>query len=66
MYSIASAGDEFAKLSSDIPDITTPSFTNLTLKHGVNLFILTESPLVHACALRHFLDKLCIAKEEFK
>ena len=48
--SIASAGDEFAKLLADVPDITTPSFANPTPKHGVSLFIPTKGPPVHARA----------------
>lgn len=48
--SIASAGDEFAKLLAEFPDITTPAFDNPTPKHGVNLFIPTKGPPVHARA----------------
>ena len=64
--SIASAGDEFAKLLADVPDITTPSFANPTPKHGVSLFIPTKGPPVHARARRLPPDKLRIAKKEFR
>ena len=33
----SSVGDEFAKLLAEVPDVTTPSFANLTPKHGVSL-----------------------------
>lgn len=45
---IASADDEFAKLLAEFPEITTPAFDNPTPKHGVNLFIPTKGPPVHA------------------
>ena len=64
--SIASAGDEFAKLMADFPEITTPSFDNPTPKHGVDLFIPTKGQPVHAWARRLPPDKLQIAMEEFR
>ena len=64
--SIASADDEFAKLLAQFPEITTPSFHNPTPKHGVELFIPTKGPPVHARARRLPPDKLQIAKEKFR
>ena len=42
------------------------SFDNPTPKHGVDLFIPTKGPPVHARARRLPPDKLQIAKEEFR
>ena len=39
--SIASVDDAFAKLLADFPDVTTPSFSNPSPKHGIELFIPT-------------------------
>ncbi len=63
--SIASADDEFAKLLAEFPDVTTPSFSNPSPKHGVKLFISTKGPPIHARAQRLPPDKLQLAKEEF-
>ena len=64
--SIASADDEFAKLLAEYPDITSPSFSNPSPKHGVELFIPTKGPPLHARARRLPPDKLKLAKEEFQ
>ena len=64
--SIASADDEFAKLLADFPDVTNPSFSNPAPKHGVELFIPTTGPPLHARARRLSPEKLKLAKEEFK
>lgn len=64
--SIASADDEYAKLLAEFPDVTSPSFSNSSPKHGVELFIPTKGPPLHACARRLPPDKLKRAKEKFK
>ena len=64
--SIASENDDFAKLLAEFPDITTPAFDKPTTKHVVNLFIPTTGPPVHSRARRLPLDKLKIAKDEFR
>ena len=46
--SIASAGNEFAKLLAAFPDVTMPSFSNPSPKHGVELFIPKNGPPHHA------------------
>ena len=52
--------------SSDYPDITTPNFTQPQVKHGVEHFIPTNGPPVHARARRLPPDKLASAKAEFE
>ncbi len=64
--SIASADDEFAKLLAEFPDVTSPSFSNSSPKHGVELFIPTKGPPLHARARRLPPDKLKLAKGEFQ
>ena len=64
--SIASADDEYARLLAEFPDVTRPSFSNSSPKHGVELFIPTKGPPLHARARRLPPDKLKLAKEEFK
>ena len=66
LNSIASADDEFAKLLAEFPDVTQPSFSNPSPKHGVELFIPTQGPPLHARARRLPPDKLQLAKNEFK
>ena len=57
---------EFAKLRSDFPDVTMPSFSNSSPKHGVEIFIPTNGPPHHARAWRLPLAKLQLAKDEFR
>ena len=65
LAAIALADDKFAKLLADFPDVTTPSFSNPSPKHGVELFIPTNGPPLHARARRLPPDKLQLAKGEF-
>ena len=64
--SIESAHDEFARLLAKFPDVSRPSFSHSPPKHGVELFLPTKGPLLHARARRLPPDKLKLAKEEFK
>ena len=64
--SITSADDEFVKLLADFPDVTMPSFSNPSPKHGVELLILTNGPSHHALARRLPPDKLQLAKDDFR
>ena len=50
---------------TEFPDILCPTFSNETVSHGVQHFITTTGPSVHAKARRLPPDKLAIAKQEF-
>ena len=63
---VAYAGDPYAQLLADFPTLTEPSFRRSEPLHGVELFIPTKGPPVHARARRLPPDKLAIAKEEFR
>ena len=45
---ISSSNNLYHKLLADFPDITTPTFTQHTSKHGIEHFITTTGFLVHA------------------
>ncbi|KAJ8346303.1 hypothetical protein AAFF_G00220750 [Aldrovandia affinis] len=49
----------------DFPDLTTPTFSSAAVKHGVDHFIATTGPPVHARARRLDPQKLAVAKAEF-
>ena len=57
LASIASA-DEFSKLLGHFSDVTTPSFSSLSLMHGVELFISVNGQPLHALTRRLPPDKL--------
>ncbi|KAJ8391890.1 hypothetical protein AAFF_G00083610 [Aldrovandia affinis] len=46
-------------------DLTTPTFSSAAVKHGVDHFIATTGPPVHARARRLDPQKLAVAKAEF-
>ena len=48
-----------------LPDITTPNFIHSPVKHGIEHFIITKGPPVHARVRRLPPDKLLSAKSEF-
>ena len=52
-------------LLAEFPDITTPNFVHCHTKHGVEHFITTRGPPVHARARRLPPEKLAAAKSEF-
>jgi len=60
-----SAADEFLRLLAEFPDLTLPTFSSSTVKHGVEHYISTTGPPVHARARRLDPAKLIIAKTEF-
>ena len=66
LNSIESAHDEFARLLAKFPDVSRPSFSHSSPKHGVELFLPTKGPPLHSRARRLPPDKLKLAKEEFK
>ncbi len=55
----------FSTLLSTYPAVTTPTFTSMKVKHGVELCIDTTGSPVYARARRLPPDKLKLAKEEF-
>ena len=55
---VALADDEFAKLLANFQDVTMPSFSNPSPKHGVELFIPTNGPPLHARVRQLPPDKL--------
>ena len=55
----------YIKLLAQFPMITTPEFEHSMTKHGVQHFIVTSGPPVHAKARRLSPEKLAIAKTEF-
>ena len=61
---ISSSTDQY-DLLAEFPDITTPNFIQSHTKHGVEHFITTKGPPVHARARRLSPDKLAAAKAEF-
>ena len=62
---IAVSTDPYDMLLAEFPDITIPNFTQSSTKHGVEHFITTKGPPVHARARRLPPDKLATAKAEF-
>ena len=62
---ISSSTDRYGRLLAEFPAITTPDFSQPTSKHGVEHFIPTKGPPVHAHARRLPPDKLATAKAEF-
>ena len=65
LNAIAASANEFVWLLSEFPDITTPNFTQLPIKHGVEHFISTQGPPISTRAHRLPPDKLQVARAEF-
>ncbi|KAJ8371859.1 hypothetical protein AAFF_G00299540 [Aldrovandia affinis] len=65
LSSALSSADMFQRLLMDFPDLTTPTFSSAAVKHGVDHFIATTGPPVHARARRLDPQKLAVAKAEF-
>ena len=57
--------DEFAQLLTEFPEVLEPSFKTPDTKHGVEHFIPTKGPPLHAHARRLPPNKLAFAKREF-
>ena len=62
---ISVSTDPYNLLLANFPEITTPNFMQSPTRHGVQHFIATKGPPVHARARRLPPDKLAIAKAEF-
>ena len=54
--------NQYDLLLAEFPDITTPNFIHLPVKHGIEHFIITKGPPVHARVRRLPPDKLLSAK----
>ena len=63
--SISSSTGQYDLLVTEFPGITIPNFIQTHPKHGVEHFITTTGPPVHAHAHRLAPDKLATAKAEF-
>ena len=57
---------QFDTLLTEFPDITIPKFKQTSTKHGVEHYITTQGPPIHARARRLPPDKLALAKSEFE
>ena len=62
---ISSSNNPYDQLLAEFPEITTPNFTHQTSKHGIEHFITTTGPPIHAKPRRLPPDKLQAAKAEF-
>ena len=62
---ISISTDQYDMLLAEFPDITTPNFSHSSTKHGIEHFITTRGPPVHARARRLPPEKLTAAKSEF-
>ena len=60
-----SGSDIFLKLLAEFPDLSLPTFSALTTKHGVEHHVTTEGPPVYARARRLNPSKLAVARAEF-
>jgi len=58
--------DEFLQLLAKFPDLTQPTFSSSTVRHGVEHHLSTTGPPVHARVRRLDPAKLTIAKAEFE
>ena len=62
---ISVSTNPYDSLLANFPEITTPNYMQSSPKHGIQHFIPTKGPPVHARARRLPPDKLAIAKAEF-
>ena len=62
---ISSSTDQYDLLLAEFPDITTSNFVQSPTKHGIEHFITTKGPPVHARAHRLPPDKLAAVKSKF-
>ena len=61
-----STSGPYTDLLAQFPSLTTPTFSRPTTAHGVEHFLTTTGPPIHARARRLPPDKLKLAKEEFR
>ena len=57
--------DRYLRLLAEFPDLTRPTFSTPTVKHGVEHHIETNGPPLHARARRLNSEKLSVARAEF-
>ena len=57
--------DQYLRLLAEFPDLTRPTFSAPTVKHGVEHHIETTGPPLHARARRLNPEKLSVARAEF-
>ena len=62
---ISTSTDQYDILLAEFAAITTPNFVHQPTKHGVEHFITTTVPPIHARACRLPPDKLAAAKADF-
>ena len=62
---ISVSTNQYDLLLAKFPEITTPNFIQSPTKHGIEHFISTKGPPIHARARRLPPDKLAIARAEF-
>ena len=65
LHAVTSHTNKYDQLLAEFPEITTPTFTQSPVKHGVEHFICTRGPPVYAQARRLPPDKLAVAKAGF-
>ncbi|KAJ8401707.1 hypothetical protein AAFF_G00376780 [Aldrovandia affinis] len=65
LSSLLSEEDQYLRLLAEFPDLTQPTFSAPTIKHGVEHHIDTKGPPVYARARRLDPAKLAVAKAEF-
>jgi cleavage and polyadenylation specificity factor subunit 1 len=63
---VSANGKRCTQILADFPGITTPNFDRKPTKHGVEHYIPTTGPPLHARPRRLPPDKLKLAKEEFR
>lgn len=63
---MVSSDNEFENLLAEFPELTTPTFSDIKTKHGVEHVIPTEGPSIHSRARRLSPEKLAVAKAEFE
>jgi len=66
LTSMLTGDEEFLQLLAKFPDLTQPTFSSSTVRHGVEHHLSTAGPPVHARARRLDPAKLIIAKAEFE
>ena len=58
-------GNSYWKILDEFPEITTPTFSNSSVAHGIEHHIQTQGPPIHSKARRLSPDKLEVARKEF-
>jgi len=66
LNAIAVSDDNYALLLTQFPQISTPKFSQVFLKHGVQHHIPSSGLPINSQARRLSLEKLALAKKEFE